>query len=78
MAMAGEEWKQVFPDSELRELFMPIATVMEMYSEPTKRAWFENTDLCHKLAQACPMAAVEIAGYWRRRFSGKVVPIRRP
>ena len=77
MALAGDEWRQHFRDEELHQLFTPIAAVMEMYSAPEKREWLCDAKLRESLAHACPLAALQIWDWWRRKLFGNVVPMRR-
>lgn len=76
MALAGEEWRKYFGDEELRELFTPIGAAMDMYSTPQKRTWLRDAKLRESLAQSCPLAAVHIWNFWRRKLFGNVVPMR--
>jgi yecA family protein len=69
MALAGDEWRKHFADKELGEAFTPIGAVMDMYSTPHKRVWLRDAKLRESLAHACPIAAVEILNFWRRRSS---------
>ncbi|HEY6326634.1 MAG TPA: YecA family protein [Candidatus Cybelea sp.] len=68
MALAGEEWRKHFGDEELRKLFTPIGAVMEIYSAPEKRAWLRDAKLRESLGHGCPIAAVQIWRFWRRRL----------
>lgn len=77
MALAGDEWRKYFRDDEFRELFTPIGAVMDMYSTPEKRAWLHDAKLRESLAHGCPLAAVQIWNFWRRKLFGNVVPMRR-
>jgi yecA family protein len=77
MGLAGDEWRKYFPDGELRELFTPIGAVLEIYATPEKRLWLNDTKLRESLAYACPIAAVGIRRFWRRKLFPNVSPMRK-
>lgn len=65
MALNDAAWKTVIHEAEFRQLFMPIASVMEIYSSPDKREWLRDRKLRADSSLACAIAAVELARYLR-------------
>lgn len=67
MVFGGDEWFDALK-GEAKELFMPIAMIIQFDGDAERRDWFHDSALRHNVAKAAGVATVGIAELWRRRL----------